>query len=185
MVRFFYLIVISFPIIVFFVVTSHIYAHYPDKFDENQCFLLARKMVYILKKISRIETDVSGLENLPKDSGYMMISNHQGKYDALGIMYAHETPCQVVMELKKSKMIVANEYIMMVHGKRLDHTNPRQQIKTMQEVENDIKQGKKILIFPEAGYTDNRNTIQCFYPTPFKYAKRTHCPIVPIAIWDS
>ncbi|MBD5399844.1 MAG: 1-acyl-sn-glycerol-3-phosphate acyltransferase [Treponema sp.] len=185
MLRFFYLIVISFPIIIFFVIASHIYACNPKKFDEKQCFCLAKRMIYILKKISRIETAVSGLENLPKDGGYMMISNHQGKYDALGIMYAHETPCQVVMDLKKSKMIVANEYIMMVHGKRLDRTNPRQQIRTMQEVEQDIKQGKKILIFPEAGYTNNKNMIQCFYPTPFKYAKRTRRPIVPIVIYDS
>ena len=36
-----------------------------------------------------------GMENLPKEGGYVMFPNHQGKYDALGIVYTHKKPCTI------------------------------------------------------------------------------------------
>ena len=36
------------------------------------------------------EPRVYGRENIPTDSNYIMYPNHQGKYDALGIILAQE-----------------------------------------------------------------------------------------------
>ena len=48
-----------------------------------------------------------------------MFANHQGKYDALGIMLTHEEPCSVVMDEARSKMPLVKQFIDMVGGKRL------------------------------------------------------------------
>ena len=87
-----------------------------------------------MKKRSRTDTIVTGKENLPKDGGYIMYSNHQGKYDAIGILLAHDTPGGVLMEKKQSERIVAKQVINLVGGIRLDFDDPRQQIKALSQL---------------------------------------------------
>ena len=41
---------------------------------------------------SNILIDAFGIENLPKEGGYMMYPNHQGKYDVYGIFCVHKKP---------------------------------------------------------------------------------------------
>lgn len=50
-----------------------------------------------------------GLENLPEEGGYMMYSNHQGKYDALGIISSHEKPCTFVIDAERAKLPIVKE----------------------------------------------------------------------------
>ena len=47
---------------------------------------MAQVMIEHVKKRGRIETVASGMENLPTEGGYIMFANHQGKYDALGVI---------------------------------------------------------------------------------------------------
>ena len=61
-----------------------------------------------------------GVENLPKEGGYMMYPNHQGKYDVLGIMHTHKEPCSFVMDIDKSYTMLVREFIDLVQGKRLE-----------------------------------------------------------------
>lgn len=51
---------------------------------------MAQVMIEHVKKRGRIETVASGMENLPTEGGYIMFANHQGKYDALGVISVHE-----------------------------------------------------------------------------------------------
>ena len=56
----------------------------------------------------------------------MMYPNHQGKYDALGIVYTHRKPCSIVMDKAKSNTILVKEFIDLLEGKRLDKKDVRQ-----------------------------------------------------------
>jgi hypothetical protein len=47
------------------------------------------------------------------------------------------------------------------------------------------KLGRRYLLFPEGGYTDNKNRLLEFHPGSFKIPLKAKCPIIPIAIYDS
>ena len=49
-----------------------------------------------------------------------MYPNHQGKYDALGIIYAHKQPCSFVMDKAKSNSFLVKELVDMLGAKRLN-----------------------------------------------------------------
>lgn len=183
MVRFYYLVITAFPLIVYYIIKMTHYAGHPEKYDEEVCFALAQKLIHIIKRRGRIKTKVYGTENLPAEGGYVMYSNHQGRYDAL--MGAHPTPCAVVMDYERAKMPISNEFINLVKGKRLKKTDLRQQVRTMQEIAEELKTGRRYLLFPEGGYTDNRNHVQAFHAGSFKCVQKAKCTIVPVAIWDS
>lgn len=185
MVRFYYLIFITMPLIIYNVTKASYYIKHPEKYGEEKCYQLAQKFIDVVKKKGRIDTLIYGEENLPKSGGYVMYSNHQGRYDALGIIGAHEKPCSVVMDYERSLLPISNEFIGLLKGKRLKKNDFRQQVIIVQELITELKQGRKYLIFPEGGYSDNHNRLQHFHAGSFKCAKKAGCPIVPVAIWDS
>ena len=114
-----------------------------------------------------------------------MYSNHQGKYDTLGIMHSHPTPCTIVMDYTRSMLPIVNPFIDLVKGKRLDKSDMKSQMKTILEIVEEVKAGRRYIIFPEGGYDHNKNTVQRFMPGSFKCATKAKAPIVPVAIIDS
>ena len=133
----------------------------------------------------RIETEAFGTELLPKEGGYVMYSNHQGKYDSLGIMSVHNEPCTIVIDAFRSKLPIVDPFIDLVRGSRLDKTDIKSQMKTILKIAEEVKGGRKYIVFPEGGYDHNRNDLQEFKPGAFKCATKSRAPIVPVAIIDS
>lgn len=70
-------------------------ADHPQRYTEEQRYSLVQHAIYLMNKTGKINTVETGAENLPKQGGYMMYPNHQGKYDVLGIMYTHKSPCSL------------------------------------------------------------------------------------------
>jgi len=186
MFRFYYVILMRIGSILHFVPKMRRYAAHPERYSEEDCHELCKTMIRKVAKTARTTTSYYGVENLPREGGYIMYANHQGKYDALGIMWGHPRPCRVLMDLKRSKMPIANEYVSLVRGKRLDRSNVRQQVTCLREIAEEVRDGKVYLIFPEGGYEKNQtNRMGDFRSGCFKSASLSGCPIVPVAIIDS
>ena len=97
-------------------------SRHPEKYSEEQMYALDRLCIRRMIKPGRITTEGYGIHNLPDEGGYIMCPNHQGKYDALGIMLTHDKPCSVVMDIEKSNTPLVRQFINLVHGKRMAAT---------------------------------------------------------------
>lgn len=163
------------------------YGKHPEKYSEAERYALARKLISIVQRKGRVKTEFFGTENLPKDeSGYMIISNHQGKYDTVGIMAGHDRPCTVLMNKKRSKLPVADQFITLLSGQRIDSNSIRQQMTVMQNIADEIRDGRVYVVFPEGGYSKRqRNRTSEFKQGCFSCAIRAKCTIVPVAVVDS
>lgn len=161
-------------------------ADHPEKYSIEERYELARHCVRLMKTTGGIRTKAYGVENLPEEGGYMMYPNHQGKYDALGIVHTHRKPCSIVMDKAKSHTILVSEFIDLLEGKRLDKKDVRQALTVINEVSEDVKNGKRYILFPEGGYDfNNRNKVCDFKAGSFKIALKTKAPIIPVALIDS
>lgn len=161
-------------------------ADHPEKYSEEERYELARHVVHLMKVTGAVRTEAYGTENLPEEGGYMMYPNHQGKYDALGIVYTHKKPCSIVMDKAKSNTILVREFIDLLQGKRLDKNDVRQALTIINEVSAEVKQGRRYILFPEGGYDfNNRNNVCDFKAGSFKIALKTKAPIIPVALIDS
>lgn len=161
-------------------------AEHPEKYSEEERYELARHVIRLMKITGGIHTKAYGIENLPEEGGYMMYPNHQGKYDALGIIHTHKKTCSLVMDKAKSKTILVREFVDLLGGKRLDKKDVRQALTIINEVAQEVKQGKRYILFPEGGYDfNNRNNVCNFKAGSFKIALKTKAPIVPVALIDS
>ena len=61
----------------------------------------------------------------------------------------------------------------------------RSQFEGMGAVVDEIKAGKRFIVFPEGIYHKNHNNVLEFRAGAFKSAIRAKCPIVPVALVDS
>lgn len=158
---------------------------HPEKYDVSQRWKMALKIVDHLRRRAFTKTDVYGLENLPKEDGYIMYSNHQGKYDALGILLSVPKPCAMLWEEKSADRPAARQVCGLVQGKTINFTDYRAQIKVLNELAKEVEEGKNYLIFPEGGYTDNKNELQEFKTGCFTCSLKSKKPIVPVVLYDS
>lgn len=182
----FYFVIITSPLYIFTMIRrANHYIKHPQKYTEARRYALAQEVMHHIRRRSRTQTVYTGEENLPKEGGYIMYANHQGKYDALGIMLCHKSPSSVLMEKIQSERIIVSQLIDLVMGKRLDFQDPRQQLRVLQEISQEVAAGRKFLIFPEGGYTDNKNQLQKFNAGCMRCSLESRTPIVPVAIVDS
>lgn len=185
MLRFYYVAGSSPYFVVHMLFKYRKYMNHPEKYNREDKYRLAQHIMDHMRRRGRTKTEVFGLDNLPNDTGYVIYPNHQGKYDALGIMLYHDEPMGVLMEKKQSEKIVAKQVIDLVEGKRLDFDDPRQQLRVLDEIGHEVAAGRKYLIFPEGKWGDNKNKLQKFNSGCFRCSIASKTPIVPCVLVDS
>ncbi len=185
MLRLWFIVIVSLPSIFSFIFTSWVIRIFRRVLSEKFCYKIAKKTLLKIMKRGRISTEVIGRENLPSEGGYVMYSNHQGKYDAVGIIYGHEAPCTILMDKKRSKLPIMKEFLSIIRGIGIDRSSIKTQIAAINRVSEEVKAGRKYIVFPEGGYNHNHNTISDFKPGAFKCATKPKAPIVPVVVIDS
>lgn len=158
----------------------------PDEFNENVRYRYVQYIIDIMQRTGNIKTEVYGQENLPKEGGYMMYPNHQGKYDGYSIVSVHKEPCAFVMDIEKSNGIFIKQIVDMLGAKRLDKKNNRQAMGIINQVAKEVENGKKYILFPEGIYDNKKkNDLIDFKPGCFKISLKSKTPIVPVALIDA
>lgn len=186
MLRFKYVVVSSFFRMLWMVFQAKYYHRHREKYDEVFRYRHVQKMVNYLRRKAKTESIVTGEENLPQEGGYIMYANHQGKYDAIGLISYHEKPCSVLIEIKSSRMFSTNEAVSLLDGIRIDQKRPRQQVKCLRQLGEEVRdKGRRFIVFPEGKWGKNRNTLQEFHDGCFYSAQIAKCPIVPVVLIDS
>lgn len=185
MLRFYFVVATSFFRMLYYVLVAIHYTKHRERYDEAACYRHAQKMMNHLRRRARTTTLVYGTENLPSEGGYILFSNHQGKYDALGIMIYHEAPCGVLIELKSSNVFSTKQVVDMTQSIRIDQGKPRQQLAALRKLGEEVRAGRRFLVFPEGKYEKNGNNLQEFHDGCFYSAYIARCPVVPVALVDS
>ena len=164
----------------------HRMADRPDLYSEEERYNYVRYVVGLIQKTGFIKTESFGTENLPKTGGYVMYPNHQGKYDCYGIAAVHEAPMTAVMDREMSYFVLVDEIMKMLQGQRLDINDPRQALKVINSIAEEVAAGRRYVIFPEGAYDNQKkHTLWDFKAGCFKAAVKAKAPIVPVTLIDS
>lgn len=183
--RFKWMIVKSIPVGLLQVRKANRMIRDKEKYTEQEFYSYAKVIMDGFRRRSGTKTLVFGKENLPTEDNYILYSNHQGKYDALGILLAMDKPTSVLFGKAQAIRIMARQICGLVDAVIIDQTDIRDAMRAIKEINAKVLDGKNMLVFPEGGYTDNHNNLQEFQTGCFACSLRTKKPVVPVAIYDS
>lgn len=173
------------PVLLYYIPKSKYYLSHPNKFDTKKKHKLAQDIVNLERRASKTKNLVFGLENLPEKDGYIMYANHQGKYDALGIVSTHKRPFSILWAKKSSQVILAKQVSQLLNCEIIDLENKSSLLNSIKNLANSVTKGNPFLIFPEGQYTDNKNNLQEFKTGCFMASFLSKSPIIPVALYDS
>ena len=154
MLRLIFVIILNIPRIVYYVPKMSYYARCPEKHTPEQRYALAKRLVNIVIKTSRVKTEHIGVEKLPKSGGYIMFANHQGRYDPVGILAGHERPCSFLVDGRRATQFLCRQFCNLLDAVSIDKESSRDQIRALRELSGGVKAGRCFLVFPEGTYTN-------------------------------
>lgn len=161
------------------------YAAHPEKYEEMEKWNVIH---YIMKRAimgGNIDLQVTGLENLPEEDGFMLYANHQGMFDVVAIAGTWERPLAAVLKKELAEVPLLKQIRLCTNSFLMDREDVRQSLEVIQNVTKEVQKGRNYLIFPEGTRSKNGNVMGEFHGGSFRCAVKAKCPIVPVALLDS
>ncbi len=156
-----------------------------QKYDAATRYAFLHKEAANANRRGRVTIECHGIDNLPKESGYIMFPNHQGLFDALAFMETHERPFVTVMKKEVRNVFLLRNIIQMLQAEIIDREDVRQSLTVIKNMTRRVKDKENFVIFAEGTRSRNGNKIGEFKGGSFKSAMNACCPIVPVALVDS
>ncbi len=161
------------------------YASHVDKYTMEQRYALLKLIDLRANRGGRIRIETHGVENLPKENGFIFYPNHQGLYDVLAIIEACPRPFSVVMKREVENIPFLKQVFACMKAYAIDRDDVKQSMKVIIQVSKEVMEGRNFLIFAEGTRSKKGNQLLEFKGGSFKAAMKARCPIVPVALIDS
>lgn len=150
-----------------------------------EAFSYVKKVTMSANKAGRVKIESFGLENIPKENGFIFFPNHQGMFDVLVFLESCPVPFAFVMKKEVENVILLKQVVAATGSLTIDRDDIRQSMKVIQTMSEEVKKGRNFLIFPEGTRSRQGNQLVEFKAGSFKSAVKAKCPIVPCALIDS
>ena len=160
-------------------------ASHADKYTEEERYKVIKMIDNRAIKGGRITIDAHGVENIPEEDGFIFFPNHQGLFDVLAILYACPRPFSVVMKKEVANIPFLKQVFACMKAIAIDRDDIRQGLNVIQQVAEEVKNGRNYLIFAEGTRSRNQNQLLEFKGGSFKSAVKAKCPIISVALIDS
>lgn len=156
-----------------------------DCYTEEEKYDQLHSIMHRINQAGRVTIDAHGMENLPKKDGYIMFPNHQGLFDTLALFESHEKPFTFVVKKEMENVILVKQIIRLLKAQLMDREDLKQSMRVIAKMAQEVKDGRRYVIFAEGTRSRNGNELLDFKAGTFKSAVMAKCPIVPVALIDS
>ena len=160
------------------------YAKNPDKYTREEMYSHIQFILRRAVKGGRVNMTVTGLDNIPKEDGFMLYANHQGMFDVLAIAATCDMPIGAVLKKELYNVPLLHQIALCTKSFAMDREDVRQSLTVIQGVTEEVKNGRNYLIFPEGTRSKLGNTMLEFHGGSFRCATKSKWTIVPIAVID-
>lgn len=161
------------------------YAKNTEKYPEMTKW---QHIQYIMKRAvtsGNVKFECYGVENIPKEDGFLLYGNHQGLFDIVAIGASCPKPLGAVLKKELKGIPFVEQVRLCTNSFCMDREDVRQSMTVINDVIKEVKAGRNYLIFPEGTRSRKGNEMLEFHSGSFKCALKAKCPVVPIAFIDS
>ncbi len=151
----------------------------------EESYACVKKVTIAANRAGKVKIESHGEENIPKQNGFIFFPNHQGLYDVLAFLESCPVPFAFVIKKEARNVILLKQVVDALGSISIDREDIRQSMKVIQQVAEEVRDGKNFLIFAEGTRSREGNKVLDFKGGSFKSAVKAQCPIVPCALIDS
>ena len=144
------------------------YAKNPDRYTEEEKWALISRIMKLAVKAGNLEMEVTGLENVPEEGGFMMYANHQGMFDVVALAATCPRPLACVLKKELKDVPLIKQILAMTKSFPMDREDVRQSLEVIQAVTREVQEGRRYLIFPEGTRSKNVNVMGEFHGGSFR-----------------
>ena len=156
-----------------------------DSIPFEERYKYCMKVIDVVNKGGRTRPVFVGEENIP-DETTMFVSNHQGRYDGIGIYTKlKDKPTSFLALRSTMNAPMYYEFFKLLESVYVDENDVRSHVYAINKMTEMLKEGRNFIVFVEGGYTDNRNELQEFKTGALKSAFDAKITITPIVLYDS
>jgi acyl-[acyl-carrier-protein]-phospholipid O-acyltransferase / long-chain-fatty-acid--[acyl-carrier-protein] ligase len=146
-----------------------------------------RFLVWLLSRtVYRVR--VFGRENLPREGGALLVSNHISYLDGILLMLTSSRPVRMVAWAPNLEARPWIKRLAELFGAiPIDPLKPKKIVTALRTARQALEDGHLVCIFPEGGLT-RTGQVQAFRPGLMKIVEGTEAPVVPVylsGLWGS
>ena len=151
----------------------------------DESYAVVKMVTKAANRAGRVTIESHGIENIPKENGFIFFPNHQGLFDVLVFLESCPVPFSFVIKKEASNIILLKQVIAALKSISIDREDIRQSMQVINQITEEVKKGRNFLIFAEGTRSKMGNKLLPFKGGTFKSAVKAKCPIVPCALIDS
>ena len=114
------------------------HAHHVDKYTEEEHYKMLKFIVRRANKGGNVTIAAEGLDNIPKENGFMFFPNHQGMYDVLAIMDVCPVPISVVAKKEVANIQFLKQVFACTKAYMIDREDVRQAMQVIMNVAKEV-----------------------------------------------
>ncbi|MBS5853221.1 MAG: lysophospholipid acyltransferase family protein [Bacilli bacterium] len=149
------------------------------KKPHNLYYFFVEQTNYLIIKLSRTKVIINGLNKLPSDKHFLVISNHLSNFDPMLIIYSlKKHPMICITKKENEKLPICGKFIYNAGFISLDRSDAHQAVKAIKKATDFITNDwSNIHICPEGTRSKSGELLE-FHPGSFKIAMKAKSPIV-------
>jgi fatty-acyl-CoA synthase len=135
----------------------------------------------VLFALIRCPVRVAGKEYMETPGAKIYASNHASYFDVLPLMLGLGVPYRFVAKMEVGRMPFIGTFLSQMGHLKFDRTNPESRLRQAEELEEFLRNGESVFVFPEGTFT-GEDGVRPFQLGAFKAAVATGAPIIPVSL---
>jgi 1-acyl-sn-glycerol-3-phosphate acyltransferase len=149
--------------------------------SENSLHKVARIWATIILKLSRVQVETVGLENILRGKPQIFMSNHQSDFDIFIVLAYIPVQFRWIAKKELFRIPAFGKAMRNAGYIEMDRQNHGKALKSLEIAAQKIREGKSVMSFPE-GTRSQDGRIKTFKQGMFHLALQAGVPIIPISI---
>lgn len=132
--------------------------------------------------LSGVEVQIFGLENIPKNSGFLYVFNHTSHLDIPVIFFSSTKYCNFGAKSELFAIPIFGHAIRMSGALEIERSNREKVLRIYKEAATRVSQGEAFALAPEGTRKEGFGALGDFKSGPFYFAVHSKMPLVPVVI---
>jgi 1-acyl-sn-glycerol-3-phosphate acyltransferase len=140
-----------------------------------------RRGARLLAWLTRTPLHVEGLEHAPRDRACVLVANHASYLDGMVMVAALPIEFSFVAKAELRAEFVSRVFLRRIRARFVERFDARQSVADARELEQALRSGDSLMIFPEGTFT-RAPGVRPFFMGAFSAAAQAGVPVIPVTL---